>query len=73
VVATSTRVDLSKTSIPEKFDDTYFRRDKKENNKSRKAQQGDIFAAEKQGYILKEHRKTDQVSLYYLIHLRFAL
>ncbi|XP_021953924.1 60S ribosomal protein L6 [Folsomia candida] len=63
VIATSTKIDISKVKVPEKYDDTYFRRDKKETKKLRKAQQGDIFAAEKSGYSLKEHRKTDQVEM----------
>lgn len=64
VIATSTKIDISKVKVPEKYDDTYFRRDKKETKKLRKAQQGDIFAAEKSGYSLKEHRKTDQVRIH---------
>jgi len=63
VIATSTKIDISKVKIPEKFDDTYFRRDKKEARKQRKAQQGDIFAQQKSGYVIKEHRKTDQVEM----------
>jgi large subunit ribosomal protein L6e len=63
VIATSTKVDISKVSLPEKLNDTYFRRDKKAQFKARKEQQGDIFAQDKSTYVLKEHRKTDQVEV----------
>lgn len=61
VIATSTKLDISKLKLPEKFDDSYFRRDKKRDAKARKQQEGNIFASEKSSYEVSETRKTDQV------------
>jgi len=63
VIATSTKVDISKVAVPDKLDDKYFRRDKVEQRKARKQQQGDIFAQQKAGYTIKDHRKTDQAEM----------
>jgi len=63
VIATATRLDLSKVTVPEQLTDTYFRRDKKGQRKARQQQQGDIFAATKKEYTVSEERKKDQVEL----------
>jgi hypothetical protein len=44
VIATSTRLDISKVKIPETIDDAYFRR--KREKRAKKAE-GDIFAKKK--------------------------
>jgi len=61
VIATSTRLDMSKYSVPEKLNDNYFRRNKTTNRKERQEQEGDIFAAPKAGYRVSETKKTDQI------------
>jgi large subunit ribosomal protein L6e len=63
VIATSTRLDISKVKLPENLTDAYFRRDKKEARKQRKQQAGDIFAQKKAAYQLSDTRKTDQVTV----------
>jgi large subunit ribosomal protein L6e len=63
VIATSTKLDISKLKLPEKFNDSYFRRDKKRDAKARKQQEGNIFASEKSSYEVSETRKTDQVEM----------
>jgi len=60
VIATSTRLDVSKLALPSNINDDYFRRDKKAVRKQRKEQQGDIYAAPKQQYVVSETRKKDQ-------------
>lgn len=61
VIATSTRLDVSKYEIPQHLDDKYFRRNKAAVRKERQEQEGDIFAAPKAGYTVNDTRKTDQV------------
>jgi len=63
VIATSTKLDISKVTLPANLNDDYFRRDKKAARKSRKDQQGDIYAAPKQQYVVSETRKKDQVEV----------
>jgi len=60
VIATATRLDLSKVKVPDTLTDTYFRRDKKGQKKARQLQQGDIFAAPKKEYSVSDERKKDQ-------------
>ncbi|CAG7709898.1 unnamed protein product [Allacma fusca] len=60
VIATSTRLDISKVTLPAQINDDYFRRDKKAARKARKDQQGDIYAAPKQQYVVSDVRKKDQ-------------
>ena len=55
VVATSTSIDLSGVKVPEKIDDAYFRRARKEKKGAAK-KEGDIFEAKKESY---------KVGLYY--------
>jgi len=61
VIATSTKLDISKVQVDPKFTDQYFRRDKKSANKARKQQDGNIFAPDKALYQISETRKADQV------------
>jgi large subunit ribosomal protein L6e len=63
VIATSTKIDLSKVKIPDNLNDDYFKRDKKADRKTRKEQQGDIFAAPKEKYVVNDTRKKDQVDV----------
>jgi len=63
VIATSTRLDISKINVPDKLDDGYFRRDKKGDAKTRRQQEGNIFAAEKSVYKVSDGRKADQVEM----------
>jgi len=60
VIATSTKLDLSKVQIPSNLDDVYFRRNKKDARKQRREQIGDIFAATKPQYAVSDERKKDQ-------------
>jgi len=60
VIATSTKLDISKVNVDPKFNDAYFRRDKRNANKARKEQEGNIFASDKALYQVSETRKTDQ-------------
>jgi len=63
VIATSTRLDISKVKVPDTLNDTYFRRDKKALRKQRQQQEGEIFASVMGGYTLSENRKKDQGEL----------
>jgi len=60
VIATSTRLDISKVNVPASLNDAYFRRDKKALRKQRQQQEGEIFASVKGGYTLSDTRKKDQ-------------
>merc|ERR1712210_106307 len=55
LVATSTKLDISKVSVPENIDDKYFARVKAEKSKK----EGDIFEANKPS----EQRKADQAAV----------
>lgn len=63
VIATSTRLDISKVNVPANLNDVYFRRDKKALRKQRQQQEGEIFASVKGGYTLSDTRKKDQVCI----------
>merc|ERR1712154_475258 len=56
VVATSTSIDLSGVKVPEKIDDAYFRR-------ARKEKEGAIFEAKKESYKASDERKQDQADV----------
>lgn len=57
VIATSTRINLIKNTIPDHINDAYFRRDlKKKQNRG----EGDLFAAKKEKYVPSEQKKEDQ-------------
>lgn len=60
VIATSTRVNISKVEIPAHINDAYFKRaEKKQKNRG----EGDVFAVKKERYVPTEQRKTDQVAV----------
>merc|ERR1712130_1092628 len=59
LVATSTKLDISKVSVPENINDKYFARVKAENSKK----EGDIFEAKKEVYKPSEQRKADQAAV----------
>jgi len=60
VIATSTRLDISKLKLSTTLNDTYFRRDKSSAKSAREEQEGDIFAAPKSSYTVTDLRKADQ-------------
>merc|ERR1719339_227565 len=60
VIATKTKVDISKVKLPESVNDAYFARVKAEK-KTKK--EGDIFEAKKEEYAPSEQRKKDQVEV----------
>jgi len=59
VIATKTKLDMSKVNVPEHLDDKYFKRAKKAK-KATKAGETDIFSSKKEGYVLSDQRKKDQ-------------
>jgi len=59
VIATKTKLDVSKVKVPEHMDDKYFKRARK-TKKSSKTAEPDIFASKKEGYVLSDQRKKDQ-------------
>jgi len=63
VIATSTKLDISKVKVPETLNDSYFHRDKKAARKARREQSGDIFASPKAQYTVSDVRKKDQVDM----------
>lgn len=61
VIATKTRLSVSKVDVPERVNDTYFRRVKAERKRKGGDASGDIFAQSKSArYTLTEERKEDQ-------------
>lgn len=57
VIATQTRINVSKVEIPAHINDAYFKRaDKKGKNRG----EGDVFAVKKERYAPTEQRKADQ-------------
>jgi len=64
LLATSTRLDISKIKLDDKINDAYFRRVKAESsNKKPAKKEGDIFEAKKEEYKPSEQRKTDQAAV----------
>merc|ERR1711902_395263 len=59
LVATTTKIDVSKVSVPENINDKYFARVKAEKSKK----EGDIFEAKKEAYKPSEQRKADQAAV----------
>jgi len=59
VIATKTKLDVSKVKIPDHLDDKYFKRAKKAK-KATKGTETDIFASKNEGYVLSDQRKADQ-------------
>jgi len=60
VIATKTKLDVSKVNVPEHLDDKYFKRARKAGKKATKSAEADIFASKKEGYVLSDQRKKDQ-------------
>jgi len=60
VIATKTKVDISKVSIPENINDKFFDRVKA---KKQKTKESDLFETKKEGYKLTEERKKAQVEV----------
>lgn len=60
VIATQTRVNLSKVQIPAHINDNYFKRDvKKPKNRG----EGDVFAVKKEKYVPSQQKKEDQLAV----------
>jgi len=62
VIATSTKVDLSKVNVPENLDDKFFNRVKAARN-NKAAQGAEIFETKKETYTVNEERKSAQVNV----------
>jgi large subunit ribosomal protein L6e len=62
VIATSTKVDISKVTVPENINDAFFNR-VKAVKKTKKAAEGEIFETKKETYKVNEERKSAQLNV----------
>lgn len=60
VIATQTRVNISKVELPAHVNDAYFKRSEK---KTQNRGEGDVFAVKKERYVPSEQKKADQVAV----------
>lgn len=60
VIATQTRVNISKVEIPAHINDVYFKRSEK---KTQNRGEGDVFAVKKERYVPSEQKKQDQLAV----------
>jgi len=61
VIATKTKLDISKVNVPENLQDAFFNRIKPK--KAKKATEGEIFDVKKEEYKVNDERKQAQLSL----------
>jgi large subunit ribosomal protein L6e len=61
VIATKTKLDLSKVNVPENLQDKFFNRIK--TKKAKKPTEGEIFDVKKEKYEVNEERKQAQLNL----------
>jgi large subunit ribosomal protein L6e len=59
VIATKTKLDISSVSVPDRLNDEYFKRARK-NKRASANEDTDIFATNKQEYVVSDQRKADQ-------------
>jgi len=59
VIATTTRVDISKVKIPDHINDKYFKRNKPKRSRAPPAG-GEIFDSKPEPYVVSDQRKQDQ-------------
>jgi len=60
VIATKTRLDISKIKLPDHLNDDYFKRKGHRRRRPGSAADQDIFASKKEGYVVSDQRKDDQ-------------
>jgi large subunit ribosomal protein L6e len=64
VIATKTKVDLSKVKVPDQLNDEYFKRAKRDRRRRGKAgDEGNIFAKKTEEYTVSDQRKKDQIDI----------